>query len=407
MTLFLLAAVTLIVWVGIAGTVIYSELKVGRLDEVEPARADEPPPPRLSVIVAARNEERSVEGALRSLLDLRYPEFEVIFVNDRSEDRTGEIAERLAGEDARLSVLRVEELPDGWFGKNHAAQRGADAATGELLLFTDGDVRFAPDALALGVRHLIRERLDHLSAGPRIAVSGALLRASTMTLRLCMSATLRLWKVRDPRSSAFVGVGGYTLMRADAYRAIGGHRSVALRPDEDLRLGQLVKLSGLRSDFLNGHAMIACPWYDSLGGFVRGTEKNLFAARNYRLSEALVAGAGLSWLAVAPIVLAPLLWASGEIAPAAIFTASLLTSLLPGLTVLRDDSHPWWTGLLLPLGIVIVVYALMRSTIVGMVRGVAWGGPPVPLSELRDSGPSRKRAREGVGRSRLRDPPAT
>ena len=390
-----LAAVTLVVWAGIALTVIYSELKVLRLEEVAPPRADEPPPPRLSVIVAARNEERSVEPALRSLLALRYPDLEVIFVNDRSEDRTGAIAGRLAGEDARLSVLEVKELPAGWFGKNHAAQRGADAAAGELLLFTDGDIRFAPEAVALGVRHLMRERLDHLSAGPGIVVSGRMLRASMMALRLCISATLRLWKVRDPRSSAFMGVGAYTIMRADAYRAIGGHRSVALRPDEDLRMGQLVKTSGMRSDFLNGEAMISCPWYGSLGGFIRGTEKNLFAARNYRLSEALVASAGLLWLAVAPIVLAPLLWATGEFAPAAIFAAGLLISWLPAITVLRDDAHPWWTGLLLPLAIVIVAYALLRSTILAMVRGVAWGGPPVPLSELRAA-----RVRPGRGRGK-------
>ena len=383
-TLFLaLALLTFVVWAGIAGTVIYSELKVGRLEEVEPPRADEPTPPPLSVIVAARNEERSVEEALRSLLALRYPDFEVIFVNDRSGDRTGEIAERLAADDDRLSVIDVEELPAGWFGKNHAAQRGADAAEGELLLFTDGDIRFAPDAVAFGVRHLIRGRLDHLSAGPGIVVSGRMLRASMMALRLCISATLRLWKVRDPRSSAFMGVGAFTIMRADAYRAIGGHRSVALRPDEDLRMGQLVKTSGLRSDFLNGEAMISCPWYDSLGGFVRGTEKNLFAARNYRLSESLVASAGLLWLAVAPIVLAPLLWTTGEIVPAAIFAACLLISWLPAITVLRDEAHPWWTGLLLPPAIVIVAYTLLRSTVLAVVRGVVWGGPPVPLSELR------------------------
>ncbi|WP_420463971.1 glycosyltransferase family 2 protein [Candidatus Palauibacter sp.] len=127
-----LAAVTLVVWAGIALTVIYSELKVLRLEEVAPPRADDPPPPRLSVIVAARNEERSVEEALRSLLALRYPDFEVLFVNDRSEDRTGEIAVRLAGDDDRLSVIEVKELPAGWFGKNHAAQRGADAAVGSF-----------------------------------------------------------------------------------------------------------------------------------------------------------------------------------------------------------------------------------------------------------------------------------
>ncbi|WP_423926700.1 glycosyltransferase [Candidatus Palauibacter sp.] len=388
-----LAAVTLVLWVGVALTVIYSELKVPRLDDVEPSRADEPPPPRLSVIVAARNEERSVEPALRSLLALRYPDLEVIFVNDRSADRTGAIAGRLAGEDARLSVLEVKELPAGWFGKNHAAQRGADAAVGELLLFTDGDVRFAPDAVALGVRHLIRERLDHLSAGPRIAVSGTMLQACMIAVRLCVSATLRLWQVRDPRSSAFMGVGACTLMRAESYRAIGGHRSVALRPDEDLRMGQLMKLSGMRSDFLNGERMIACPWHDSLRGLVRGTEKNLFAVRNYRLLETLAASAVLLWLAVAPIVLAPLLLAAGEIPPAAVFAASLLISWVPALTVLRDDAYPWWTGLLLPLAIVVVMYALLRSTILTMVRGVGWGGPPVPLSELRAA-----RIRPGRGR---------
>lgn len=390
-----LAALTLLVWAGIAGTAIYSELRVRRLDEVEPHRADELALPRLSVIVAARNEERSVEEALRSLLAVRYPDLEIIFVNDRSEDRTGEIARHLAREDSRLAVFEVEELPAGWFGKNHAAQRGAEAATGKLLLFTDGDVRFAPDAVAHGVRHLLREGLDHLSAGPRVAVSGTLLRACTMALRLCISATMRLWKVRDPRSSAFMGVGGYTIMRADSYRAIGGHRSVALRPDEDLRMGQLVKASGMRSDFLNGEAMIACPWYDSIAGFVRGTEKNLFAARNYRLAETLVAAAGLLWLAIAPIVLAPLLWATGEIGPAAVFAASLFTGLMPALTVLRDDAHPWWLVLLFPLALVIVAYALLRSAILAMVRGVEWGGPPVPLSKLRAA---RVRPGRGCGK---------
>ena len=377
-----LGAFTLVVWAGIAGTVVYSELKVRRLDEVAPPRADDAPLPRLSVIVAARNEERSVEEALRSLLALRYPDFEVIFVNDRSEDRTAEIAENLARGDPRLSVLHVEELPDGWFGKNYATQRGADAAAGELLLFTDGDITFEPDAVACGVRHLLREGLDHLSAGPRVGVSGTLLRACTMALRLCISASKRLWKVRDPRSSAFMGVGGYTIMRADSYRALGGHRSVALRPDEDLRMGQLVKESGMRSEFLNGEAMIVCPWYDSVGGFVHGTEKNLFAARNYRVADSLVSAAGLSWLAIAPGVLAPLLWATGETFPAVIFSVCLLTGLLPALTVLRDDAHPWLV-LVFPLAIVIVAYALLRSTTIALMRGVAWGGPPVALSDLR------------------------
>ena len=141
-----LAALTLAAWVAIAITAIYSHHKIPRLEQVAPPSPDDPPLPRLSIIVTAHNEERSMEPALRSLLDLRYPDYEVIFVNDRSSDRTAEIAERLSAGDPRLKVLHIDELPPGWFGKPHAAQRGADAANGEVLLFTDADVIFYPDA---------------------------------------------------------------------------------------------------------------------------------------------------------------------------------------------------------------------------------------------------------------------
>ncbi len=139
-----LAALTLAAWLSLAIAALLSHYKVPRLHDVAPARPGDSPLPRLSIIATAHNEERSMERALRSLLTLRYPGYEVIFVNDRSTDRTGEIAERLSAGDPRLNVLHIDELPAGWFGKTHAARRGADAATGEVLLFTDADLVFAP-----------------------------------------------------------------------------------------------------------------------------------------------------------------------------------------------------------------------------------------------------------------------
>ena len=334
-------------------------------------------------MVAAKNEERSVEGALQSLLAFRYDDYEVIFVNDRSDDRTGEIAERLAAEDERLKVLHVKELPSGWFGKNHAAQRGADAATGEVLLFTDGDVTFAPNAAAQGVRHLLRERLDHLSASPRLAINGTLLRSCIIAFHLFLSARQRLWKVRDPRSTAFFGVGSCTFMRADSYRALGGHERVALRPDEDLRIGQLVKLSGMRSAFLEGEEMVECPWYHSLKDLVRGVEKNLFVALDYSLWKMVPSSVTLIWLAIAPLVLAPLLLATSATLAAMLFAACPLIYWLVAMTVSRDRTYPWWSAIPFPLATVIFAYMLWRSAILTMVRGVVWGGPPVPLAELR------------------------
>ena len=378
-----IAALTLAAWVALAIGALFDRYRVPRLEDVAPPRPDDPPLPRLSIIVTAHNEERSMEPALRSLLALHYHDYEIVYVNDRSTDRTGEIAERLSTGDARLKVLHIDELPPGWFGKPHAAQRGADAATGEVLLFTDADVTFAPDAAALGVRHLVRQRLDHLAAAPRLTLTGTMLQACTIASHLLVATRQRLWKVHDPRSSAFFGVGSYTIMRADSYRAVGGHERVALRPDEDLRLGQAVKMSGMRSAFLKGEAVLECPWYHSLGDFVRGLEKNLFAALDYSVFLVMRATAALIWVALAPLILAPLLLATGQPLAGLLFAACPLVYWTVATTVSRDDSYPWWSALPFPLAVLIFVYALCRSTFLTIFRGVVWGGPPIPLSRLR------------------------
>lgn len=242
---------------------------------------------------------------------------------------------------------------------------------------------FAPDAAAYGVRHLVRERLDHLASAPRLTVTGTMLQACTTASHLLIGIRQRLWKVQDPRSSAFFGVGSYTIMRADSYRAIGGHERVALRPDEDLRLGQIVKMSGMRSAFLKGEALLECPWYHSFGDFVRGLEKNFFAALDYSVIMVTGATATLTWLAIAPLVLAPLLLATGHPLAGVLFAACPLIYWTVAATVSRDDSYPWWTALPFPLAILIIAYMLWRSTLLTIFRGVVWGGPPVPLAELK------------------------
>ncbi|MYD14446.1 MAG: glycosyltransferase, partial [Gemmatimonadetes bacterium] len=365
------------------GAALPPPYKGPRRHHAAPARPDDPPLPRLSIIATAHNEERSMERALRSLLALRYANYEVIFVNDRSTDRTGEIAERLSAGDARLRVLHIVELPAGWFGKTHAARRGAEAATGEILLFTDADVVFAPDAAACGARHLLRERLDHLAAAPRVTVTGTMLRACTIATQLFIGARQRLWKVGDPRSSAFIGIGAYTMMRADSYWAIGGHECVALRPDEDLRLGQIVKRSGMRSGFLKGVELLEIRWYHSFGDFVRGLDKNFFAALDYSVFMVTGSTVTLAWLAAGPIVMAPLLLATGQPLAGALYAACPVICWAAATTVSRDNSYPWQYVLPFPLAVLVIVFTIWRSTLITIFRGVSWGGPPVPLRELK------------------------
>ncbi len=102
--------------------------------------------PKVSIIVAARNEQRNIREALQSLLNLSYPDYELIVVNDRSEDDTQSILEQMSAHEQRLKLLQVNELPTGWLGKNHALWAGSQHATGEILLFTDADIIMEPGA---------------------------------------------------------------------------------------------------------------------------------------------------------------------------------------------------------------------------------------------------------------------
>ena len=378
----IVAAVTLVVWVTMAVITLYSYRHVFRLERIGDPRDGDPPLPRLSVVVAARNEEPGVKRALASLLALDYPDYEVIFVDDRSQDRTGEIADRLSTEHDRLRVLHVEELPAGWFGKNHAAWRGALAARGDLFLFTDADVVFGRGAVKRGVRHLLRNGLDHVAVLPALVMRSPMLQACVIVFHWGAHVTARLWQVRDPGSTASFGVGAYNLFRADSYRAIGGHRRVALRPDEDYQLGRLVKLTGHRSELVRAESSVRCEWYPSVRGLVRGTEKNLFAFRDYRISAVLVQTMGLLWTGIAPVVLGVALVPVDAFA-AALFAASAMVAWGFAICVARVSRFRWWSGLALPLASAVIAWSWWRSTIVTLRGRLAWGGPAVPLSELR------------------------
>jgi cellulose synthase/poly-beta-1,6-N-acetylglucosamine synthase-like glycosyltransferase len=251
---------------------------IASLGEVEPAPDGACPP--ASICVPARNEAADVEEAVRSMLALDYPALEVIVVDDRSTDETGDILDRMAGERgrSRLAVIHVEELPAGWVGKNHALHRAAEAATGELLLFTDADVRMSPDLLRRAANRMRQEGLDHLTAIPRMEWPGSFMRALGALMSLGISQFTEPWKLGDPSSPKHVGVGAFNLVRVDAYREAGGHGAIPRRPDDDLALAGILKESGARAEFLSGRGFIRVRWYRSVGELMRGVGRSERAA---------------------------------------------------------------------------------------------------------------------------------
>ena len=341
---------------------------------------DEHPLPAVSIVIPARNEERNLEQALESVLAMDYPDLEIIVVNDRSTDRTGAILETMAERDARLTVVTIESLPDGWIGKPYALHTGAQRARGEFILFTDADIVFHPLALQKAMAHVQAHQFDHVTLIPQGTMPGFFLKTFSATFGIFMFILFKPWKARNPRSRCYMGVGAFNLIRASAYRAVGGLQAVALRPDDDLKFGKLVKDHGYRQDVLNGKGMVAVEWYRSVGELIDGLMKNMFAGMEYRVSSVIAAT-----LAALLIHLWP--WIGVWVAdgwPRAWYAVTVVMMVGSFGVAMVPFGVKFRHGLLLPLTIGLLVYIQCRAAVLALWRGgIVWRGTFYALRQLK------------------------
>lgn len=368
-----------LVWIGQLALCLAHPNKAPRLaglPDTEPAGGW----PRLAVVIAARDEEAMIGPAVRSLLDQDYPELELIVVDDRSADRTGAILDDLARDEPSLRVVHIADLPEGWLGKTNAMQRGASETFAPWILFTDGDVVFAPGALRRAVAYAEGQGIDHLVAMPDAIAVGLGERMFMALFALMFSVKFPNWRVDDRNSRAYTGVGAFNLVRAEAFRAIGGFRRVALSVDDDVRLGQALKYAGYRAKVVDGKSEVSVRWHVGLWGMVRGLEKNFFAGIDFRLPIAIAAAATILLTTLGPtlgLFVGP--WWTRLICALGVASPILLLRFVSPTTGVRP-----WHGLTLPLGGLVMTYALARSVVLTLLRrGVSWRGRLYPLRDLK------------------------
>ena len=333
----------------------------------------------VSIVVAARDEERGIEAAARSLLALRHP-IEIIFLDDRSTDRTGGILDRLGREDPRLRVRHIRELPEGWLGKNHALHLGASEARGSWLLFTDADIVMEPETVTRALGYAEREGFDHLTVLPETIVPGFWLQAFVTTFSVWGMAASRPWVVRRPGNRRYLGVGAFNLVRRESYLKAGGHQRIPLRPDDDLKLGKILKKSGARTDVLRGRGAVSVEWYRSLGEAIGGLMKNSFSVVEYRTIVALAGALVYVVAALGPFVAL----AFGSTLTRIFGAGTLAAELLAAWTLSRDIPTPRRSALMFPIACLILCWVLLRATITTLVvGGIRWRGTFYPLAELK------------------------
>lgn len=377
MVLIIYAIAMVLVWTGVSIYLIISSRKIDYLKEVVvPFYADSP---SVALVIAVRNEEAEVEEALSSVCGLRYSNFTITVINDRSTDRTPEILQRMAQANPQIRLITVNQLPPGWLGKNHALYQGYLASKEEWLLFTDADVKFATGALRKAMYYADKQELDHLTVFPEITSRSWLFQSVVNTFALMLNMKLRPWNASDPNSSASVGVGAFNLVRRTAYEKAGTHAVISLRPDDDLKLGERIKKAGFRQGVLYGEKETWLQWYTSLGEFIRGLMKNTFSVSNYNLFVAAMFALATFFLIVLPV---PLLLLLGyPFWPLGVF---ILLSQVLIMLLTRGVNGRWWHVLLIPFAGLVMVYIIVRSSLLTIRQGgIYWRDSFYSLNELK------------------------
>ena len=344
-----------------------------------------PPPmdasPSVSIIVPARNEARNLERCLRSLLAADYPRFEIIVVNDRSTDATGEIARRFAKKDHRVVAIDGAEKPEDWAGKPWACWQGYQKATSDIFLFTDADTEHGPRLLARAVGLLRAEKADLVTVMPLQEMKTFWERTVQpfffLMLGLRFGGPGRLNRNTNPRHA--IANGQFILVTRDSYEWIGGHKKVCDSIIEDLELAVAYTEGGRVLRFANAEQDMKTRMYQSFGDLVEGWGKNTFIGILHTMRSKPLAYLGMLGATFMPLgfLLPPAALIIGALLRIPILLIAggvgyLLAATLMGLILRAAHENPLW-GLFYPFGAFAQLYIFLKTTLRG-TRKIEWKG---------------------------------
>jgi cellulose synthase/poly-beta-1,6-N-acetylglucosamine synthase-like glycosyltransferase len=396
--------------------------------------------PSLVVVVPAKDEAENIAATMDALLAADYPKLRIVAVDDRSTDATGEILDGYAARfrprvavapptkakkrkgkgkasatvlelpvsmassgPAKVEVIHVTELPEGWLGKTFAMTVATANSASDYVLYTDADVLFSPSILRRAIAYADMTEADHLVVLPTMEVRSwgeGIVLGYFQVFGVWAS---RLWKVEDPKARRdIVGVGAFNMVRRSALEKIGGWAPQRMSVLEDVTLGRRMKAAGLRQRVAVAPGLVLVHWAKGARGLMRVMTKNMFSAFNFQ--PALL---GLACLWIVGFCLLPLAglgwWRT--------LVPSLIVLLCVGATYRSMEavsSIPAKYGWGFPLGAVAMIWAMLRSMVVALVRrGVVWRGTKYELRDLRrhNSPFQWERAAKAAGRARMRAEP--
>lgn len=346
--------------------------------------------PMVSVILPARNEEEYIGRCLESLAKQDYAEYEVIAINDSSEDSTESIISDYANRYTKIRLVNARPKPDGWMGKNWACMEGYNNSTGTLLLFTDSDTIFSHNMISTAVSHLKAENLDALTAIPLIRANEFWTRITLPMISTFLHTRFSALNVNNPNKKTGYFFGSFFLMPKDVYESVGTHKGVRQEIIEDGSLGRKVKDMGYRLKMVLADDMFEAIWARD-GPTLWHALKRLMIPL-YLQSARAATGIFLAVLFLLFLPFPVFLYSAtldGGIMSTTLWSSSLVASsmILCGAIV---ESHvlkiKLYNALACPLGGAVIVAGFLAGMLsVGRQNSVSWRGRQYTMSNTPQS----------------------
>lgn len=356
--------------------------RIGEIADLSEAQWDLCPTraPGLIVIVPARNEAAALEPAMATLLAQDYPWLRILAVDDRSTDGTGVLLDRLTEAHlATTAVLHLEEIPEDWLGRSFAFESVTARSQSQYLLFTEADVWMSPSLMRRALAYAELTGADHLVVMPTAEASTWAGRTLVGFVEVCRIWLVRPWRVSDPRARWDAAASeAFSLIRREAWEELGGWAPQRLAVNGAQTLGRRMRAGERRQRIAFATGLVLTHGAPGALGIVRRLSRKIFPAVDFHLS--LLAALALAMVVVFLAPLAGLFWWP-TILPGVLVVACIAVTYK---TMAEIDGIPARFGFLFPLALLMVLWAMVRSATVTLVRrGVRWRGTTYPLEILR------------------------
>jgi len=257
-------------WVSLTSSMYKSFTKTPYLDKFDNSSNQIP---KVSIILPARNEEKFIGKCLESFVNQDYTNYEIMAIDDSSDDKTWEIIEKYAKKSDKVVPVKAASKPDGWMGKNWACMEGFKRASGDLLLFTDADTVYSKKVLSLAVAHLLSEKLDVLTVIPRLLCLDNITKITLPMLSTFLHSRYSALNVNNPKKGIGYFFGSFFIIKREVYEKIGTHEKVKHEIIEDGALGKITKESGFRLKMVRGEHLLDAVYSRSSQEMWNGLER--------------------------------------------------------------------------------------------------------------------------------------